>query len=119
MICLLVDPHRQTIETIDFTQGVPDPSHPATAQAQALLGSRYVDSQMMPDGDLVAFHLDDLLTPEPTGAMIDGCLTFGYALITPGNPARPLRTDADALLERIQWIADIAQATAAVKHLHF
>lgn len=119
MMCLLVDPYRQTVETIDFTNGRPDPSHPGAAQAQALLESQHCDRQMLPDGDLVAFHLDDLLTPGPTGAMIDGRLTFGYALVTPGSHAWPLRTDADHLAERTTWISTFSEARAAVQSIHF
>ena len=119
MMCLLIDPYRKTVETIDFTGGEPDPSHPGATAAQALIDSPHCDRQIMPDGDLVAFRFDDLLTPAPTGAMVDGRLTFGYALVTAGNRRWPLRSDLEALRERIQWIASTEQARAAVKEATF
>lgn len=67
MMCLLIDPYRKTVETIDFTGGEPDPSHPGATAAQTLIDSPHCDRQIMPDGDLVAFRFDDLLTPAPTG----------------------------------------------------
>jgi hypothetical protein len=38
-----------------------------------------------------------------------------YALVTAGNRRWPLRSDPEALGERIQWIASTEQARAAVK----
>jgi hypothetical protein len=51
--------------------------------------------------------------------MVDGRLTFGYALVTAGNRLWPLRSDPEALRKRIQWIASTEQARAAVMRATF
>lgn len=120
MYYLLIDPYREAVEAVEMLDNKqPDPSHPAAGTITRLMASQNTDSQFMPDGDLILFHFDDLLTPSPKGAMVQGCLTFGYALIVPSSFATALKSDAETLSEQVQWIATLEQATAAVKSIHF
>lgn len=119
MLLILIDPYRQAVESVEVNGREPDPAHPAAAQVKTLIECDNPDRQMLPDGDLILYHLDDLFTPGPTGAMYQGRLTFGYALIYPGSTRRPLTTSAEDVRESIQWITTFSEAREAVQSIHF
>lgn len=120
MTMLLIDPYRQTIETVPMTgPRQADPAHPAAARVNQILHAQGLDRQFLPDGDVLTYTHDEILTPTPIGAMVQDRLVYGYALVVPSGYRTTLATDAETVSEDTFWLTTPEQFNAAVRHIHF